>query len=128
MKGNSLIMEVASSNLDCFFSFYIFRTQVTGIDVIFVKSKISRVGFFEKLFRKEDVMVVLIFLGGVLIGSIVTNALFYKFDRTTLGTLDIDHSNPEKDVYLIRLNNFNDLSKKKKVVLKVNNDADLSQK
>ena len=33
-------------------SFYIFRTQVTEIDAIFVKLKFSRVGILKKCFKE----------------------------------------------------------------------------
>ena len=44
------------------------------------------------------------------------------------GTLKIDHNNPEKDVYRFVIDDFNVLMKKKRIVLKVDDKADLSQK
>ena len=44
------------------------------------------------------------------------------------GVLRIDHSNPEKDVYRFDIENLDALSTKSRIVLKVDNDADLSQK
>lgn len=44
------------------------------------------------------------------------------------GTLRIDHSNPEKDVYRFEINNLDSLDKKKRIVLKIDHHADLSQK
>ena len=67
-------------------------------------------------------MKLLIFLAGVAVGSIVTSC------RKASGTLRIDHSNPEKDVYRFDIDDLNGLSKKKRIVLKVDNYADLSQK
>lgn len=67
-------------------------------------------------------MKLLIFLAGVAVGSIVTNC------RKTSGTLRIDHSNPEKDIYRFDIDDLNGLSKKKRIILKVDNYADLSQK
>lgn len=64
---------------------------------------------------------------GVLVGSIISNIIFsirYRKD----GTLRIDHSNPEKDVYRIEIDDLEGLSKKKHVILKVDNNANLSQK
>lgn len=46
---------------------------------------------------------------------------------STVGTLKIDHSNPEKDVYRFEIDDIDKLSKRKRVVLKVDNKADLSQ-
>lgn len=43
------------------------------------------------------------------------------------GALRIDHSNPEKDIYRIELDNLDDL-RKKRVILYVDDHADLSQK
>lgn len=45
----------------------------------------------------------------------------------TAGTLKIDHSNPEKDVYRLEIDDLEGLSKKHKIVLKVDNCANLSQ-
>lgn len=45
----------------------------------------------------------------------------------TAGTLKIDHSNPEKDVYRLEIDDLEGLSKKRKIVLKVYNGANLSQ-
>ena len=59
------------------------------------------------------------------VSSIVTMIVMYL--RSARGTLRIDHSNPEKDVYRIEINNLEDLSRKKKVILDVDNSAILSQ-
>lgn len=69
----------------------------------------------------------LVFLGGVILGAILANVIF-RFKNASFGMLLIDHSNPDKDVYQINLDGIPDLSKKKRVMLKVNNNADLSQK
>ena len=44
------------------------------------------------------------------------------------GTLSIDRSNPVKDVYQIKVNDLDSIAKKRYIILKVDNDADLSQK
>lgn len=44
------------------------------------------------------------------------------------GTLKIDHSDPTKDVYRFELGDLNDVCKKKRIVLDVDNKADFSQK
>lgn len=68
-----------------------------------------------------------LFILGMIIGSLVVSLVFTW--RTASGTLKIDHSNPEKDQYLFVIDGeLDQLSKKKKIVLKVDNDADLSQK
>lgn len=62
---------------------------------------------------------------GVIIGSITTS-LFIR--KKTDGVLRIDHSDPDKDVYRFDVNDLDGLSRKKRIVLKVDNNADLSQK
>lgn len=68
------------------------------------------------------------FLGGMLAGSLIGNIACMAYIRRTYGTLKIDHSNPEKDVYLFELGDIDALSKKKRIILKVDNNAVLSQK
>lgn len=65
---------------------------------------------------------VTLFLIGMLFNEVIHN--FQK----AYGTLRIDKSNPEKDIYRLELDKLDDLSKRKFVILKVDNDADLSQK
>ena len=59
------------------------------------------------------------------VSSIVTMIVMYL--TSARGTLRIDHSNPEKDVYRIEINNLEDLSRKKRIILDVDNSAILSQ-
>lgn len=63
---------------------------------------------------------------GILIGCII-NILICRAHSSS-GTLRIDHTNPEKDVYRIEIDDLDKLSKKKRIILKVDNRADLSQK
>lgn len=68
-----------------------------------------------------------VFILGVLFGTFMGGFIFIR--RTSSGTLKIDHSDPEKDKYLFVIDGeLDQLSKKKRVVLKVDNNADLSQK
>lgn len=67
----------------------------------------------------------LIIFAGCFISSIVT--LIFMHLTSAHGTLRIDHSNPEKDVYRIELDNLDALSHKKRVILDVDNSAILSQ-
>ena len=57
---------------------------------------------------------------------IIKDIIFYIINK--VGTLKIDHSDPEKDIYRIDINNLDKLSKKKLIILKIDNNADLSQK
>ena len=59
------------------------------------------------------------------VSSIVTMIVMYL--TSVRGTLRIDHTNPEKDVYRIEIDDLDALSRKKKVILDVDNSAILSQ-
>lgn len=67
---------------------------------------------------------------GIYLALVVVTAIIVKIvldRRSTMGTLMIDHSDPEKDRYLFDLgDNLDKLSKKKRIILKVDNNADLS--
>lgn len=65
----------------------------------------------------------LVFVIGILIGVIV--GLLYPHKSS--GVLRIDHSNPEKDIYRFEINDLDYLNKKKKIVLKIDHHANLSQ-
>lgn len=62
-------------------------------------------------------------IGGILIGIGLTEMRY-----RTIGTLRIDHSDPEKDVYRFEINNLGVIDKKTKIVLRVDHHANLSQK
>lgn len=66
---------------------------------------------------------IIIYLAGFLTGGAVTSCILYsKID----GTLKIDHSNFEKDVYRIEIGDLDILPHKKHIILKVENDVNLS--
>lgn len=67
----------------------------------------------------------LIIFASCFVSSIVT--MIFMYLTSARGTLRIDHSNPEKDVYRIEIDNLEDLSRKKRVILNVDNSAILSQ-
>lgn len=60
---------------------------------------------------------------GIIFGGAVTNILFYR--NTEFGILRIDRHDPEKELYKIEINSFDILSRRKRVILKVDNDAKL---
>lgn len=64
---------------------------------------------------------------GLLIGVAVCEAIVIYRQRKSCGTLLIDHKNEEKELYRFEIDDFDALSKKKYVRLKVDNNADLSQ-
>lgn len=61
-----------------------------------------------------------------MLGMIINN-IHYRFVGIS-GKLKIDHSNPEKDIYRLEIEDLDSLNKKKHVTLKVIHNADLSQK
>lgn len=63
---------------------------------------------------------------GVLVGLLVCETVAIWRMKKTCGTLQID-SKGEKELYRFEINDFDALSKKKYVRLKVDNNADLSQ-
>ena len=67
---------------------------------------------------------VILFIVCILI-NIVINLIF--FSRKPSGTLRIDHSNPEKDIYRFEIDDFDALSRKTKITIKVDNNAHISQ-
>lgn len=62
-----------------------------------------------------------------LVFGFITAILFICL-KCRSGTLKIDHSNPEKDLYRFEIDEIEDLSKKRVLILKIDNNADLSQK
>lgn len=64
-------------------------------------------------------------LGGIVIGIVIT-VIFVKV-RTVQGVLRIDCSDPEKDRYRFDIDNLDVLPKKKRIILKIDAKADLSQ-
>lgn len=66
---------------------------------------------------------IIIYLAGFLTGGAVASCVLYsKID----GILKIDHSDSKKDVYRIEIGDLDILPHKKHIILKVENDANLS--
>lgn len=65
------------------------------------------------------------FIVGGLVGSIMYAIMQGIF--VAHGTLRIDHSDPEKDVYRLEIGDLNKLNRKSYVELKIDHHADLSQ-
>ena len=61
---------------------------------------------------------------GLIIGGVLVRIIHIR--NTAVGVLLIDHSDPERDIYQINIENLDILSKKKQVLLKVNNTAKLT--
>lgn len=71
---------------------------------------------------KESLMCVV----SSLMGSIVTVLIIFL--KSVRGTLRIDHSNPNKDIYRLDLDDLDVLTRKKLVILDIDHHANLSQK
>lgn len=65
-------------------------------------------------------------VGGLLLGTAIAEAIVIYRQRKSCGTLKID-SKGEKELYRFEIDDFDGLSKRKYVRLKVDNNADLSQ-
>ena len=72
-------------------------------------------------------MTYIMFTIGFILGA-VFHICYHGFIKTTDGVLKIDHSNPEKDLYLIEIEDLESLNNKREVILAIDNKADLSQK
>lgn len=62
---------------------------------------------------------------GLVVGVVITIVVYSI--RTKSGVLRIDHSNPEKDIFRFDIDNLDDLTWKKRIVLRIDHDASLSQ-
>ena len=69
----------------------------------------------------------LYFLIGMSIGILIL-VLYILNPWTTSGTLLIDRSDPKKDLYRFDIDDIDKLARKKKIIVKIVNNADLSQK
>ena len=64
---------------------------------------------------------------GLALGLLLMSFIMAWRNSRTDGTLRIDHSNPDKDVYRFDVDDLDKLPKKKRILLGVDNAADLSQ-
>lgn len=72
----------------------------------------------------NSIYMIMIFILGFATGGIIVDIVlifYYKFE----GILKIDHSNPDKDIYRIEIDDLDELPNKKHIVLKIDNDVDL---
>ena len=65
----------------------------------------------------------------VVIGIVIGIILSFIFSKlfSEKATLQIDHSNPEKDLYRLNIYDFDALNRKKYIRVKIDHNADLSQ-
>lgn len=67
--------------------------------------------------------IVLIFLLGIFVGMVINNLI-----KPFVGTLLIDQNSSDKEIYRLEIKDLESLSTKKRILLKVNSHANLSQK
>lgn len=67
------------------------------------------------------------FIFGLSIGLVIAIITIWS-PLAGKGTLRIDHSDPAKDKYRFEIDNLDALDRKRKVVLKIDHHANLSQK
>lgn len=66
----------------------------------------------------------LMFIFGAIVSMLLMGLVFL---RTVVGTLKIDHDNPEKDVYRFDVTDIDALAKRKYIMLKVESNSHFSQ-
>ena len=66
----------------------------------------------------------ILFIVGIIVGMVLASLI--DLACNTDGTLKIDHTSSEKDIYRIEINDLEELNHRSRIVLKVDHDADLS--
>jgi hypothetical protein len=99
---------------------------VTRNDVTFAMRKKSPGGNFRKHFERRVIMGYILFLIlGIAIGGLLTHLLY--FFSTTTGTILVDHSDPDGDIFGIKIDRDKDFYKKDRVIFTIDHLADISQ-
>ena len=65
-----------------------------------------------------------LFIVGIIVGMVLASLIYLVCN--TVGTLKIDRTSSEKDIYRIEINDLEELNHRARIVLKVDHDADLS--
>ena len=67
------------------------------------------------------------FIWGLVVAAICSIAVSVLYHhRTASGTLKIDRTNPKKDIYRLYIDDLDTVAKKKRIVLDIDANADLS--
>ena len=66
------------------------------------------------------------FIIGAIVGMVLASIIHLACN--TVGTLRIDHTSSEKDIYRIEIDDLDSLNDRSRIVLKIDHDADLSHK
>ena len=64
------------------------------------------------------------FIVGIIVGIVLASLIYLACN--TVGTLKIDRTSSEKDIYRIEINDLEELNHRSRIVLKVDHNADLS--
>lgn len=68
-----------------------------------------------------QVVIISVFFLGAVMGALLVK-------MRSVGTLKIDESNPDKDIYRLEIHDLDGLSKKRQIVLNVEHHVNLSQR
>lgn len=65
---------------------------------------------------------------GIIVAALISSltTIIVMHFRCGTGTLRIDHSNPKKDLYRFDIDDLDQLNKKKRLILTIDHNADLS--
>lgn len=63
---------------------------------------------------------------GIIIGLILANLVVWN-PWTATGVMRIDHTDPDKDSYLLEIDDLDKLNRKRRIIITVDHDADLSR-
>lgn len=103
-----------------------YRLLPMSAAVYFLIALMFNTPYSQQITAIRILLVIMLLLGFILR---ISKASYIKSGAGTDGILQIDSSNPEKDIYRLVLNDqVADLSKKKTVTFKVDNNVNLSQK
>lgn len=67
------------------------------------------------------------FVLGLIVGLLLAG-LFRWNPWTGKGVFKIDHSDPNKDIYRLEIDRLDEIAHKRRIILKIDHKADLSQK
>ena len=70
-------------------------------------------------------MEMIIFSIGIFVGAIIATITMRIFSAS--GTLKIDHTNPDKDIYRIEIDSTDAIDKRTRMYLKIDHNANFSQ-
>lgn len=63
---------------------------------------------------------------GIIIGLILANLMVWN-PWTATGVMRVDHTNPDKDSYLLEIDDLDQLNHKKRIIIAIDHNANLSR-